>query len=64
MGKKDGDDDDDEDDEAAAPRDSHTPPEHAMMPHHLQHAQKQSQPIDVDTGQFVSFAIVTIVSVP
>ncbi|KAJ4372101.1 resistance to lethality of mkk1p386 overexpression [Neocucurbitaria cava] len=41
MGKKDGDDDDDEDDEGAPPRDSHTPPEHAMMQHHMQHSQFQ-----------------------
>ncbi|EAT77419.2 hypothetical protein SNOG_15194 [Parastagonospora nodorum SN15] len=39
MGKKDGDDEDEEDEEGAVARDSHTPPEHGMMPHHLQHAQ-------------------------
>ncbi|ORY09462.1 hypothetical protein BCR34DRAFT_448481, partial [Clohesyomyces aquaticus] len=38
MGKKDIDDEEDEDEHMASPpRDSHTPPEHAMMPHHLQH---------------------------
>lgn len=37
MGKKDMDDDDEEDEHMGSPpRDSHTPPEHAMMPHHLQ----------------------------
>ncbi|OCK80693.1 hypothetical protein K432DRAFT_297093 [Lepidopterella palustris CBS 459.81] len=37
MGKKDLDDEDEEDDAMGSPpRDSHTPPEHAMMPHHLQ----------------------------
>lgn len=37
MGKKDMDEDDEEDDPMGSPpRDSHTPPEHAMMPHHLQ----------------------------
>ncbi|KAF2187067.1 hypothetical protein K469DRAFT_686274 [Zopfia rhizophila CBS 207.26] len=37
MGKKDMDDEDEEDDHMGSPpRDSHTPPEHAMMPHHLQ----------------------------
>lgn len=41
MGKKDGDDDDDEDEEGAPPRDSHTPPDHPMMPHHMQHSQFQ-----------------------
>jgi MADS-box transcription factor len=41
MGKKDGDDDDDDDEEGALPRDSHTPPEHSMMPHHMQHPQFQ-----------------------
>ncbi|KAF2869421.1 hypothetical protein BDV95DRAFT_498231 [Massariosphaeria phaeospora] len=37
MGKKDIDDEDEEDVEMGSPpRDSHTPPEHAMMSHHLQ----------------------------
>jgi MADS-box transcription factor len=37
MGKKEGDEEDEEDEILGSPpRDSHTPPEHAMMPHHLQ----------------------------
>ncbi|KAF2201111.1 hypothetical protein GQ43DRAFT_416479 [Delitschia confertaspora ATCC 74209] len=37
MGKKDMDDEDEEDDHMGSPlRDSNTPPEHSMMPHHLQ----------------------------
>ncbi|KAH7124098.1 hypothetical protein B0J11DRAFT_406923, partial [Dendryphion nanum] len=38
MGKKDLDDEDEDEDPmgGSPPRDSHTPPEHAMMPHHLQ----------------------------
>ena len=36
MGKKDMDSEGEEDEHMASPpRDSHTPPEHAMMPHHL-----------------------------
>jgi MADS-box transcription factor len=41
MGKKDADDEEDEEEEGALPRDSHTPPEHAMMPQHMQHSQFQ-----------------------
>jgi MADS-box transcription factor len=42
MGKKDMDDEDEEDEEmVGVPRDSHTPPEHALMPHHMQNPQFQ-----------------------